>query len=144
MTLLFALLAPALADEPQDIANYRHDTMDIAKNHMKSSAAIVKGKVDRKGDLVLHAEGLQAVAKMNAELYPKGTGPTVVKTDALDTIWTNWKGFEEKNQAFVTATEAYVKAAKTGDLAKIGPAFQAVGKSCGGCHDDFRKDDEKK
>lgn len=150
--LFFAVLTSAQAGDPepapvansslQDIARYRHGMMEVAKYHMKGSAAIVKGEVDRQHDLVMHATALNAIAKISLELYPKGSGPSAVKTDALAAIWTNWKSFETANGSFLEATEGYVEAAKTGDMAKILPAFKAVGDSCGGCHDDFRKEDD--
>lgn len=139
---LLALAAPSLAEEPTATAKYRQTVMRTTGGHMRSSAAIVKGKVDRKGDLAAHARAMHDVSLTLTELFPKGTEPGAVKTDAKPEIWTKWSEFELANKAFQDATQKLVDAAEKGDDAAIKAAFGAVGKSCGGCHDTFKVEDD--
>jgi cytochrome c556 len=39
---------------------------------------------------------------------------------------------------FVAAANQMAVAAESGDMGQVGPAMQALGKSCKGCHDDYR------
>lgn len=72
--------------------------------------------------------------------FPKGTGPGAgVKTDALASIWEKPAEFKAATDRLVTSTAGLQAAANAGDLAKIKAAAGAVGGSCKGCHDSFRK-----
>ena len=46
-------------------------------------------------------------------------------------------------KAFETETAKLAEVAKSGDPAAIGPQLKATGKSCGGCHESFRKPKEE-
>lgn len=130
-------------EEPAMTAKYRHKVIEGVGEHMSAAAMIVKGKVHRTDDLQHHAQAIADVATYWAELFPKGSGPgDVEKTDALDTIWSDWDGFVKANDEWKKTSAAFVEAAKTGDMEKIKPAFGAMGKSCGNCHDSYRKDDD--
>lgn len=70
--------------------------------------------------------------------FPKGS--TEGETEALPAIWEQWAGFKaaaDKNHA---AIEALAEAARSGDQARLKPAFGAVGSSCKGCHENFKGD----
>ena len=138
------LLAPvALAgDERPPVVEYRHQVMEAAGKHMYMSKLIMQGKVDRPKDLVAHAQALNDIAMIFPELFPEGTGPDKVPTDSLASVWEKKKDFTKANKAFQDATSNLVEVAKKGDMDAYKQAFGAVGKSCGGCHDDFRKDED--
>ncbi len=140
------LSTTAEADHPEEAemtARYRHVVIEGVGEHMKASGMILKGKVHRTDDLKHHAQAIADVATYWTDLFPKGSGPSdVEKTDALDTIWSDWDGFVKANEQWKKASQDFVKAAESGDMDKIKPAFGALGKSCGNCHDTFRKDDD--
>jgi len=139
------LATPAVSGEtsPAEMMDYRHTYFETLAKHMKATGAIAKGKVDRPGDYLVQAKALAAMAPILPELFPAGTGPDAFpKTEALPVIWTDKAGFDAKAKAFADATAAFVAAAETGDADKAKAAFFGVGKSCGGCHDTFRKDDD--
>ena len=140
--LLFA--APALAEETAESSiKYRQTVMYAMGNNMGMSKLLVKGQVaDRPGDLVAVAESLHALGVNLEKSFPKGSGPeSKLETEALDTIWTDAAGFTAAVKAYNDATAAFVEAAKSGDMAKAAEARGAVGQSCGGCHETFRKDE---
>ena len=58
--------------------------------------------------------------------------------DALPSIWENFADFEARAATLKTAAEAAAVAAEQG-IEAFGPAFQAVGQSCSGCHELYRK-----
>ena len=156
LPLLAALLlgAPALsadnADGPGEIAadkakamvEYRHAFYEGLGKHMKMSAMIIKGEVDRPGDLAKHARALHEASTSIPHLFPKGTEPSAHKSEAKPEIWTDWKGFMEKQKAFETASAKFVEVAEQGDMKAAGAQFRKVGMSCGGCHDGYRVDED--
>ena len=141
IALLFASAALA-DDDPNKTVKYRAQVMSGVGAHMGASATIVKGEVGRVEDLKVHARAMADAATYFDQLFPKGTGPDATKTEALPKVWDDWEGFVKANDAFEEASKAFVEAAETGDMAKIKPAFGKLGKSCGGCHDNYKKDDD--
>ena len=63
-------------------------------------------------------------------------GVSTVETWAKEEIWTDMAGFEAAGMAYVKASEG-VKAAA--DEAAFKAAFPALGASCQGCHEKFRR-----
>ena len=52
-------------------------------------------------------------------------------------------GFAKAIAAFQAEADAFAATAQTGDMAQIGKGMQSLGKTCGGCHDNFRKPKEE-
>jgi cytochrome c556 len=125
------------------IAEYRHTVMEGVGDHMKAISMVVKGKVDRPiGDVALHAEAMVQVSRTFTELFPAGSGPDAGPTDALPAVWDNPDEFATRNQTWSEAAAKLAEVARTGDLEATKAQFGALGKSCGGCHETFRKKDE--
>lgn len=126
---------------PKTIATYRHTVMEGMSKHSGAIRMIVSGEVDRKQDLVAHAEALAAFGPTLVALFPVGTGPDKLKTDAKAEIWTKWADFETAAKSFETESAKLVEVAKTGDFDAFKVQYGAVGKTCGGCHDSFLTED---
>jgi cytochrome c556 len=60
------------------------------------------------------------------------------KTDARDAVWASAADFKAKTDASANAAGELAAVAKSGDAAGIKKAMAAVGKTCGGCHDNFK------
>ena len=74
-------------------------------------------------------------------LFPEGT-ETGEKTRALPAIWKNKKDFEDwGKQLQEDTTKAQAAAAQGEDAMKT--ALNDVGKTCKGCHDDYRAKDKQ-
>jgi len=145
LTLAALMLAPLAAhagDDAEKVREYRHEVMESLGSSMKMSAMIAKSEVSRADDMKAHANSVLHYAKLVKGLFPDGTGPDDVKTDAKPEVWSDRAGFDEKADAFVAKAEAWVKAAESGDAGAAMKAFGEVGKSCGGCHDDYKVDDD--
>ena len=123
----------ALADGEVEV-QYRQAVMKSIGGHMASMATILKNQVHME-DLVLHARGLAGLADIAPEIFPEGSNTE--KSKALPAVWENPEKFSEAMQRMVDAAEGMASAAATEDMSEIGPAIQALGGSCKGCHDDF-------
>lgn len=139
-----AEMAPAMDPaSAASIVDYRHSLFESMGKHMKLSSYIVKGKVDRKDDMLLHAQALHGASLSIPHLFPAGTGPDAFpKTEALPSVWEDADGFAQAAKNFEEASAKLVEVAQSGDLDAFKAQFGAVGKTCGGCHDGFRKDDD--
>jgi cytochrome c556 len=124
----------ALADGEVEV-QYRQAVMKSIGGHMASMATILKNQVHME-DLVLHARGLAGLADIAPEVFPEGSDTE--KSKALPAVWENPEEFSEAMQRMVDAAEGMASAAATEDMSEIGPAIQALGGSCKGCHDDFK------
>lgn len=130
----------ALASEPENYIKYRKAMMKAIGGHMSASSQILRGKVSADGDLEMHAASLAALTARLPRLFPDGSD--FGETQAKEEIWENWDKFEQAAAASRDATARFAEAAGSGDLAAARTAQKAVGKSCKGCHKDFRQKDE--
>lgn len=65
-------------------------------------------------------------------------GSTAANSKALPVIWENWEDFKDRFDADAVHAEEALAAAKAGDAAAYGAALQAIGQSCGACHQTYR------
>ncbi|NQV65885.1 MAG: cytochrome c [SAR86 cluster bacterium] len=152
--LMAALISPPLAwaDADADIA-YREAVMKVVGGHMKAMGTILKGQVHT-ADLAYHANSMRDVSLLVPQIFPAGSGEG--KTAALAAIWDEPVEFKLAMDLYVKAAAAMADAvagpkvagavaspamADVNMMARVGPAIQALGKSCKGCHDDYKSDD---
>jgi len=120
---------------------YRQSLMESVGGDMASIGNIMKYGLPLTGNIVVHAEGLAAHAKLISSAFERKV--SAGRTDAEPAIWEKADEFKEKTKAFETETAKLVEVAKTADPAALGLQMKATGKSCGGCHDSFRKPKEE-
>lgn len=142
---LIALLAltvttSAMAMEPENYIKYRQAMMDAVGGHMGASTQIVRGKVDLQEDLQMHAKALAALNANLVRLFPQGSD--FGETKATAAVWDEPDKFQQAADAARDATAAFASAVEGGDAAAIAAAHKDVGKSCKGCHEDFRQKDD--
>ncbi|MGH1439907.1 MAG: c-type cytochrome [Cellvibrionaceae bacterium] len=127
------------ADEKAKAASvdYRQSTFKMVKWHMGPMAGMVKGKVAY--DAAAFSSHAGAMASLS-HLAENGflTESPAENSRSKANIWKNKADFDKKMQAFVDASDKLVVAAKSNNLDTIKPAFGALGKSCKGCHDEYR------
>ncbi len=139
--LLGDVASLAAADDPAAIISYRQKTMGAIGGHMGAIAAIAKGEVSFKDDLVGHAHAINEMSKNLARLFPKGSGKEAGESRALAAIWEKWDDFEAAIKRLQDESAKLVEVAKGGDMAAIGAQVGALGKKgCGGCHKPFREE----
>lgn len=116
--------------------------MESMGDGMKAIAAMVTGKVPydvaktkaSAVEIKKHAAGI-------AKQFPKGSikGPS----EALPAIWENWDAFIGHADDLAKLADQLAASADSGKVAALG-LFAKMGKTCSGCHQDYRKKKTKK
>ncbi len=133
-TFVFGASVASAADE--HVVDYRKDNMKIIGGHMGSIAAIVKGEVDQKDQLAIHAKGM---AEMAALVKPAFEANVMTgKSSSKPEIWSDWNKFAAAADEFQNASKQLAEAATSGNQRDIRSAMAKVGKSCKSCHDSFK------
>lgn len=138
------LSAPALAAPPSEAEQaieYRMAVYQVIGWNFGPLKGAVTGKIPYDKDaFALHAQRIAMMAPMLPEGFPKGSY-VAGKTEAKPLIWEKRAEFDELLKKLATESANLADIAKTGDLAKIKPAFAELGKVCKTCHEKFRKED---
>ena len=141
VTLCAAISASTIAfaanKAQEDAAEYRQSTFKMVGHHSGVIGNMVKGKGDF--DAAAYTKNAEALAAISM-LAPTGfeVEGTSDGSRAKAAIWEDKKAFDEKMTAFQVASAALVEAAKSGDEKTAKAAYGDVGKTCKGCHTDYR------
>jgi cytochrome c556 len=137
--LAVALPATAQFQKPEDAIKYRQSAMALQGHHLGRVFAMTSGRVPF--DAKVAAEQIEIVAMINRLQFAAFVeGSDKGDTKSKPTIWTDkdkWAAAVARSQEDVVKLAA---AGKAGNLDQIKAAFGAVGQSCKGCHDAFRRD----
>ena len=137
--LAVPLVAYAQFSKPEDAIKYRKAAFTLMGAHFSSLGAVVKGaRPFDAADVQKQAALVNSLAGLPWSAF--GPGTEKGDTRALPQIWSNAEKFKAAQQAFEKAAAELNQAAQTGNEATFKTAFAATGKTCKGCHDDFRKD----
>jgi cytochrome c556 len=147
-TLLAAALAAAAVVTPVSAAEIPMDKVEQAVKYRQNVMSIMGGLTGtavgklRDGfefgpDLEAVAAALVATTGDIPALFPAGTD--FGETDATAEVWSDAEGFADKAREAEEAAKGFHEAVKSGDKATIMGAFKAVGDSCKGCHEAYRK-----
>lgn len=142
LVVLAALILPAaaIAAAPDVVIKQRQDNFKAMGKAMKGTMDEFKLPSPNPAAIKANADALAAAAARVKGYFPKGTGPeTGIKTEALPVIWARPADFKGANAKLLAAVRGFQAAANTGDLRKMQAAAGAVGGTCKGCHDTFRK-----
>ena len=104
---------------------------------MGAIADILKNRLPLQEHFADHAKSIYQNSKMTLSMFPKGSD--FGDTKAKPAIWENWSKFESAVNAFVRESSKLVKVAESGDMKALAKQFRATGKTCGGCHKNFRE-----
>lgn len=132
---------PETAKADEGALKYRQSLMESIGGDMAALSDILKYGLAHPGHALVHAEGLASHSKLVAAAFERKVieGPT----DAEPAVWEKTDEWKEKMKAFETETAKLVEATKAGDPTALVAQLKATGKSCGGCHDSFRKPKEE-
>ena len=131
-----AVLAAGAAAADEGMINYRQGVMKANGGHLEAVVAIIKGEVPFTDDLKVHTQALAELAVIAGKVFPEGSGKG--ETKALPAIWEKPEEFKKTYTAFQMAAANLAKTAET-DPKGVAAAVGELGKTCKGCHDDFRK-----
>jgi len=138
-----AIIAHAQDKGPHDDAiKARKALMQLYGHSMGILGAMAKGKMDYDAAIAQEmADNLNAAVNMGqSTMWPPGSDSETAgnaKNRALPAIWETYPAIAEKGEAMSKAA-ANLQASAGGGLDALRGAIGDAGKSCKGCHDDYR------
>lgn len=136
-----ALAVASLAIAADDPRIARHEIMEGVGEAAKPVGQMLKGEIGFDADVLMESfMTFRDAGKNFGGLFPAGS-ETGEGTEAAPAIWEDRAGFDEALTAFQNAVEDAIAAEPASiDAAKgaAGPVF----KTCKGCHDTYRIEDE--
>jgi cytochrome c556 len=140
--LSFIIPAFAAKDPNLNLIKARQGEMQLRSFNAGPLFGMAKGKVEYNADLAsMLANNLLLQTKLDmGRAWAEGTDNVAYKgkTTALPEAWSTYPKVAEKGKAFKKAVEELAMVAGNG-LDALKPKVSALGKSCKGCHDDFRE-----
>jgi len=122
-----AFVAPATPEE----------AVAIRKALMKEDGGILRSAGSLTGaDAVAAMQTLKDNYSHIPALFPEGS--IVGDSEALPAIWENWETFVAISKAGEDAAAAGLAAAEAGDATAYAASLQAIGATCGQCHQQVR------
>ena len=111
--------------------------VEARQNAMKQNGGLLRAAMRASGDEAVTAATtmLQNFTNLPA-LFREGS--TASNSKALPLIWENWEDFKARFDEDAKHAAEALAAAKANDAAAYGAALQAIGQSCGGCHQMYR------
>ena len=133
--------AAALAQvKPEILVKQRQAAMTLQGKYFGPMAGMAQGKVPYNADTVaFNSAMLDALSRMPWDGFAASTKDVSVKTAALPAIYSEPAKFKEAQDRLQTAVQALVAVSRGGNEAAQKSAIADVGKSCGGCHTNFRE-----
>ncbi len=126
--------------KPEVLVKQRQAAMTLQGKYFGPLNRMATGKAPfNKDSAVRNAGYLEVLSNMAWDGFNPSTKNSTAKTRALPAIYENEAKFKEYQKQFKTGASALHAAAKAGDEAAFKAAAGEIGKSCGGCHDDFRE-----
>lgn len=138
----FAIAQPAANEKHAGWATkVRKANFTLLGHNMGPLGGMLKGKVPFNAEVVKEkSTNINQLAKMIADTSKVDTSKFNVETEALPAIWKDKDDYAEKIKALVLASERVSKIALTGSEADVKKALGKMGKTCGSCHDSYKKD----
>ena len=127
--------------KPEVMVKQRQAAMTLQAKYLGQMVPMAQGKVPFRADVVAYdASLLDALSRMPWDGFAESTKDVRdVKTAALPVIWSEPAKFKQAQDNFHHAVDALVRASKGSDEAATKAAIGGVGKTCGGCHENFRQ-----
>ena len=119
----------------------RQSVFSLLGSNMGPLGAMAKGKAPfDAAKAEKHAVRINQLSLMIADYSRTDTTKFDVETEALAKIWQEADKYSDSIDKLTKASSALIVAAQSKDEKAIKKAIGGVGKTCGGCHDDFKKD----
>ncbi|WP_028117929.1 c-type cytochrome [Ferrimonas senticii] len=133
-------MAKGAFDDAADAIDYRQAAFGLIKENFADMGAMLKNK--KPMDSQVFAERAEHLAMLAAIPFNgfDVKGSDQGDTGALPAVWSDRGEFNAIADKFQLATKALAKASSSGDSRAIAKAFGGVGKTCKGCHDQFKAD----
>lgn len=140
LALVTALPAAAQFQKPEDAVKYRNSAFTVMANHFGRIGAMVNNRAPfDAAQAQASADIATMMSKLPYSAFIDGTDK-VGNTRALPEVWSKRADFDAAAKKMQDEMVKLQAATKTGNLDQIKAAFGETGKSCKGCHDNFRKE----
>ena len=121
------------------IIKYRQNVMKSTAGHMGAIVDILKNGLPLEAHVSDHARSMLQNSRMTLSMFPEGSGKG--RTKSKQAIWENWSEFESAAKNFERESAKLAEVAESGDMEALAKQVRATGKTCSGCHRNFRKRD---
>lgn len=127
-----------IADEPEDIINYREHAMGSLASNFKMMKALLTSKVNEKTHLLPIAQNLTNSAMLVKKLFPEGSD--FGETSAKEAIWENPEDFQQKVKQLESSTQAFLTAVSSNQKQSIlMEKYKDIGSNCKSCHKKYKE-----
>ena len=141
---LFAALGAGIAQgaaaqaKPEVLVKQRQAAMTLIGKYWGPLAAMARDRAPYNAQVVQRNAGfLDNLSRMPWDGFDPGTRNE--KSRALPAVYENSSKFKEAAARLENEVSKLVAVSRSGDEAAVKTQIGAVGKSCGGCHDNFRE-----
>ena len=134
----FVLLTSGVSWAGELDAKYRRTVMSSLGSQFSAFVMVFTNKVDRPGELQMHADALAATSGTVSSLFPEGSEGG----DALPLIWREPGKVAKSSAMLKEQMDALAAAVRSDDKAAIAVAFKSAGKACKGCHERYKEEDD--
>jgi cytochrome c556 len=125
--------------KPEVMVKQRQAAMTLQGKYFGPMAAMAQGKAPFKADVVAYnASLLNALSRMPWDTFDAST-KDVKGSAALPEIWSDEAKFKQARDNFQNAVQELVRVSGSSDENAMKSAIGDVGKTCGGCHQNFRQ-----
>jgi len=124
--------------KPDVLVKQRQAAMTLQGKYFGPMAGMAQGKVPYDAKIVArNASYLEVLSKMPWDGFAPSTKD--VKSSALPAVFAEPGKFKEHADRLQNEISKLASVSKSGDESAVKAQIGAVGKACGGCHDDFRE-----
>jgi cytochrome c556 len=124
--------------KPEILVKQRQAVMTLHGKYLGPLVGMAQGKAPYNADIVRRNAGfLDNLSRMPWDGFDPSTQG--VKSNALPEVFSNSAKFKEAALHLENETHKLYELSQKGDEAAVKAQIGAVGKSCGGCHDNFRQ-----
>jgi cytochrome c556 len=124
--------------KPEQIVKQRQSVMTLQGKYFGPMAAMAQGKAPYNADIVRrNAAFLDNLSRMAWDGFDPSTKE--VKSAALPSVYEQPDKFKEAAARLENEAHKLYEVSRSGDEAAVKAQIGAVGKSCGGCHENFRQ-----
>jgi len=124
--------------KPEQLVKQRQAVMTLQGKYFGPMAAMAQGKAPYNAEVVKrNAAYLDNLSRMPWDGFDAGTKD--VKSAALPAIYEQTDKFKEAASRLENESHKLWEVSQRGDEAAVKTQIGAVGKACGGCHNDFRQ-----
>lgn len=143
---LYAAAGSVVADEqldPQPVIEGRQSALRDIGAAFKGITDELRKTAPSLPQIRHYARQIDDLARQQTFWFPAGTGPEAdIETAAKPEIWQQPAQFKAAQAAFGEQVTKLVSVAAADNVPAIKSQWQALGKTCKGCHDKFREKDQ--